>query len=291
MNFLKKFWIILFIFLYLLQFSYAKEEAYKLTMKDKLLVNDISTKINKISDKKWDIITSKYVTTINKTIKKVEKDSRIYQILTWIKTSIVNHKNDKYKKENNVEEIKNEELKEGNYKSTTNFSVLKIDMNKVREAWLWFYNSVRKDMWRTLYSYDTKLNDTAEEWSDSSMSRWLVSHKRDTNDSYYNYNKINSWFKNRWVVCKNVNRITHSENIWRWYYKCTDSNDCTDKLITWIKEVFDMYMAEKYKTSQTHYQSIINKEFNKIWLWISIKNLWNKYEFYITTHYCTELVN
>jgi hypothetical protein len=117
-----------------------------------------------------------------------------------------------------------------------------------------------------------------------------MSHKRDPNDVYYDYYKITSRFADRLVVCKNINRITNTENIWRWYYDCSDSNDCTEKLISWTKEVFDFYMTEKGKSNQVHYESVVKKEFNKIWLWISIKKSGdNSYEFYITTHYCTEL--
>ena len=288
MNFLKKTFIIIFLFIFSIQFSFA-EETYKLTIKDKILINNTSVKINRLIDKKWDIITSKYVIILNKVLKKTVKNSRNYQILSKIKTNIVSYNIEKYRQENKIEEpVKNE----WNYKTKTNFSDFKIDMTRIRTSWLWFYNEVRKNKWRTIYSYESKLNDSAQEWSDTSLARWIMSHKRDANDSYYNYNKINSWFADRQIICENINRVTHSENIWRWYYKCSDSNDCTDKLITWTKEVFDMYMAEKGKSNQVHYESVVKKEFNKIGLWISIKKSGNNsFEFYITTHYCTELVN
>ncbi|MFA5916877.1 MAG: CAP domain-containing protein [Candidatus Gracilibacteria bacterium] len=289
MNFLKKTFIVVFVIIFSLQISFA-EESYKLTMKDKLLVNDISNKINKFIDIKGDVVTTKYVFTINKTIKKTDKNSKIYQILNGIKANIVNYTNDKYKQENNITETTKEVETKGNYKSKTNFSDFKIDMTRVRTSWLGFYNEVRKSKLRTTYSYDSKLNDTAEEWVDTSLTRGVISHKRDTNDSYYNYNKINSWFKDRGIVCKNINSITNSENIGRGYYKCSDSNDCTNKLIGGIKQVFDMYMAEKGKSNQVHYESIVKKEFSKIGLGIAIKKLGtNSYEFYITTHFCTQL--
>lgn len=287
MNFLKKIFIIILLFIFSIQVSFAWE-SYKLTMKDKLLINELSSKINKLIDKKWDVVTSRYVSKLNKTIKKTEKNSKIYQILNWIKINIVNHTNEKYKQENNIEEKKEES--KSNYESKTDFSIFKIDINKIRTSWLWYYNDVRKNMWKNTYSYENKLNDTAQEWSDTSLSKWVMSHKRDSWDSYYNYNKITSRFKDRDVVCKNINRITHTENIWRWYYSCSDSSDCTDRLIKWVKEVFNMYMAEKGKSNHVHYDSVIMKEFSKIWMWISIKKSWtNSYEFYITTHFCTEI--
>lgn len=289
---MKKIIIFVILFVTLLNSSFAAE-AYTLTVKDKILIYNTSVKITKLIDKKWDIIVTRYVAKINKALKKIEKNSRTYMILNWIKTKIVEYQNTKYKKENKIEEPKAEEKKEeskSNYQSKTNFSDLKIDMTRVRTAWLWYYNDVRKNIWKSEYSFDEKLNDTAEEWSDTSLSRWVMSHKRDAGDSYYNYNKITSRFKDRWVVCKNVNRITHSENIWRGYYSCSDSNDCTDKLIWGIKQVFLMYMAEKWKSNHVHYDSVIMTQFTKIWVWIAIKkSSGSNYEFYITTHYCTEL--
>lgn len=289
---MKKIIISIILILFSLNYSFA-EETYTLTVKDKILINNTSVKINKIIDKKWDIIVSRVVNKINKAIKKLNKNSRKYQILNWIKTKIVEYQNTKYKKENKIEEPKAEEKKEeskSNYQSKTNFSDLKIDMSRVRTAWLWYYNTVRKNIWKNEYSFDEKLNDTAQEWSDTSLSRWVMSHKRDSGDSYYNYNKITSRFKDRWVVCKNVNRITHSENIGRWYYSCSDSSDCTDKLIWGIKQVFDMYMAEKWKSNHVHYDSVVMTQFSKIWVWIAIKkSSGSNYEFYITTHYCTEI--
>jgi len=290
MNNIKKLFALILLFIFSFQFTFASE-SYKLTIKDKILITNISTKINLLADKKWDIIVSKYVAAIDKALKKTKKDSKINIILTSIKTKIIAYSQEKYKKEIEIEDIKKEEIKnESWYESKTNFTDFKIDINKVRESWLWYFNSVRKNKWRDLYSFDSKLNDSAQEWSDTSLSRWIMSHKRDENDSYYNYNKITSWFKDRWVVCKNINRTTNSENIWRWYYSCSDWNDCTDKLISWTKEVFDFYMDEKGKSNQVHYESVVKKEFNKIWVWIAIKKSWeNNYEFYITTHYCTEL--
>lgn len=290
MNNIKKLFALILLFIFSFQYSFASEN-YKLTIKDKILITNISTKINLLTVKKWDIIVSKYVAAIDKTLKKTKKDSRINLILTSIKTKIITYSQEKYKKENKIEEVKKEDIKtESWYESKTNFTDFKIDMTRVRESWLWYFNSIRKDIGRNLYSFDTRLNDTAQEWSDTSLAKWIMSHKRDSWDSYYNYNKITSRFKDRLVVCKNVNRITNSENIGRWYYKCSDSNDCTDKLIAWTKEVFDFYMAEKGKSNQVHYESVIMKQFSKIWLWISIKKSGNNsYEFYITTHYCTEL--
>lgn len=284
---MKKVIILLYLILTTITNTFATSE-YTLTIKDKIFINDITQKINKLTDTKWDTYAIKYVFALDKSLKNYEIWSRSYKVFNTIKTNIVSHIQSKNKPES--ETIIIEEKSKVAYKSTMNFSEYKIDMEKVKLSWLWYFNEVRKNMWREVYSYDEILNNTAQEWSETSLDRWIMSHKRDTNDSYYNYSKINSWFADRWVVCKNINRVTHSENIWRWYYKCSSYTDCTDKLITWTKEVFDMYMAEKNKSYKAHYESIIRREFRKIWLWIAIHNSndWF-YEFYITTHYCTEV--
>lgn len=285
---MKKIFILLLLIILQLNLSFASE-SYTLTIKDKIFVNETVSKINKITDTKWDTYAMKYIFALDKSLKNYAVWSRSYIVFNTIKTNIVSHIQEKNKPKENT---KIEEKKIVSYQSKMNFEEYKIDIEKVRTSWLWYYNDVRKNMWRELYNYYESLNSTAQDWSETSLDRWVMSHKRDINDSYYNYNKINSWFAERWVVCKNINRVTHSENIWRWYYKCSSDTDCTDKLIVWTKEVFDIYMAEKNKSYKAHYESIIRKEFRKIWLWIAIHKTDNDfYEFYITTHYCTEVIN
>lgn len=284
---MKKIIPIIILILFSIQNSFATE-WYNLVLSDRILINNITNNINKITDTKWDTHTMKYIFALNSSLKNLNENSRSYIILATIKTNIVAHIQEK----NKLEITKEVEKKIEPYKSNINFSDYKIDMEKVRKSWLSYYNDVRKSTWRELYSYADILNNTAQEWSETSMSKWVMSHKRNTWDSYYDYAKITNWFADRWVVCKNVNRATSTENIWRWFYKCSSDTDCTDKLISWTKEVFDMYYAEKNKSYKAHYESIIRKEFRKIWLWVSIHKISNWfYEFYITTHFCTELTN
>jgi hypothetical protein len=44
-------------------------------------------------------------------LKKTKKDSRINLILTSIKTKIITYSQEKYKKENKIEEVKKEDIK------------------------------------------------------------------------------------------------------------------------------------------------------------------------------------
>ncbi len=251
--------------------------SYDLTDKDKEIIDKKTKDIRSIIDNKWENIAYKYIFAINSSIKKLDKESSKAVILSKIQENITSYLKEKNKKIENTNNIEY-------------YSDFWIDINKVREKWLWYYNKVRTNLWRNSYSYEEKLNKTAKEWSDTSLEKWVMSHKRNENDSYYDYNKINSWFKERWVVCENINRVTFTENIWKWYYTCKKWLVCTDELINWTKEIFDMYMSEKNQKYKAHYESIVRKEFNKIWLWISIKKLnENDYEFYITTHFCTKI--
>jgi hypothetical protein len=50
-------------------------------------------------------------------------------------------------------------------------------------------------------------------------------------------------------------------------------------------------MDEKWTDNDDHYRSLTNKYFNNIWIWISIDDKKNNYyEYYLTIHYCTNLI-
>lgn len=276
--------IILTIILLIFSLQANASENISLPLKDKLIVNNITEKINNLIDTNWDLVTSKYVSAINKILKDLESTSRNFIILTEIKTNIIAFTQEKYKKD--LENLENS----NKYETITNFLEYKIDMNQIRDNWLWYYNNYRHKQWLEAYSYDTALNSTAQEWSDISMSKWAITHRRDKNDSYYDYKKITSWFKERWIMCSNINWITHTENIWRWFYKCSDKNNCTEQLSKAMADVFNMYASEKNKANKVHYESIVKKEFQKVWFWISIRKIRNNsFEFYTTTHFCSEI--
>lgn len=175
---------------------------------------------------------------------------------------------------------------ENNYK----YSDYNIDFGKIKQKWLDLNNNLRRDLWKSEYTYHTKLEETAQEWSETSKQRWEITHKRDKKDSYYNYNKIWKWFKNRGVVCENVKRITFSESIWYGNYSCS-WDDCTAKLENGIEKVFNMYLKEKNKKYKPHYKALVSDQFKTIGLWLSITELKkNSYKFFLTVHYCTGVV-
>lgn len=212
--------------------------------------------------------------------------------------NLVDFDNSDTENNNNWLDSDNNKIEDNNWLDSDNIGIennsdyknYNIDFGKVKEKWLDLNNSLRKDLWKSEYRYDDKLDGTAQEWSKVSKQRWNITHKRDKKDSYYNYSKITSWFKNRWVECKNVNRSTFSESIWYGNYSCKWDN-CTRELENWIERVFNMYVKEKNKKYKPHYKALISDQFKNIWLWLSITEIkGNSYEFYLTVHYCTEVL-
>lgn len=258
---------------------------YNLTIHDKFIINKIIYKVSLIIKKndtkfkntflnKFEDVVSKYPLT--------PKSEVIFkEIIVRIKD--INDKNAEEKLINNNITI--------SVSINNHLSDFNIDFNEVKKIWLWWYNKERSFLWKHNYIYNSILENTAFEWSEISKNRWTITHKRDTWDSYYSYNKITKWFASRWVVCKNIFSITHTENIWWWTFSCKDW-ECTQELINWIEGTFNFFMSEKYKIYKPHYSSIINNYFNEIWLWIAVsKQNNNKYKYYLTVHYCTELVD
>jgi hypothetical protein len=145
-------------------------------------------------------------------------------------------------------------------------------------------------LWLENYWYDITLESSADIWSEQANIKWEITHKRNDWDSFYNYTNINSWLGDNWVVCENISWITHTENIWWWGYNCTDW-ECSDELSEAVQRAFKHYMDEKWTDNDAHYRSLTNKYFNNIWIWISIDDKNNNYyEYYLTIHYCTNLI-
>ena len=160
------------------------------------------------------------------------------------------------------------------------------DFDKVSDAWLSRNNDLRMDLWLNQYKYDSKLNITANKWSEHMSELWTWTHKRENTDWFYNYNSIWKRFADRWLVFDNVNRTTYTENVWVWYVNCKQE-ECTNEVIKAIKTTRNMYIWEA-KYGWAHYRSLINKNFRIIWLGLYI-NAKNKY--YLTIHYWTKIKN
>jgi len=264
---MNKFLIITIAFLFA---SFSNIEAFKLDKNEEKYIEDTVKKIELDFKNKTQLEKDDFIKKLSKKIDNKNLSFKNSYILYIIKSKL----------NLNQIEARKKILDSNNY----------IDMIIIEDYLLNLYNKVRTEKWLEKYSFDELLNKTATQWSEISQNRWEISHKRNSSDSYYNYNKINSWFKDRWIICKNINRSTHTENIWYWVYNCNDNN-CNDELSKWIKWVFDSYLKEKDKQYKAHYNSIIEPNFRKIWLWIAINKTWNNtYKFYMTIHFCTEII-
>ncbi len=249
--------------------------SYVLTREDKKIVQNITTKIENIITKYWYSYKQKLVNAFEK-VKIKQKIGSKWREIIW---EILD----------NTKEISLKWLSNNHYKE------YKLDFNEIRDTWVSWHNNERKRLWINNLTSDDKLENTAYEWSLISKNKWVLDHKRNNWDSYYDYNIIKSWFWERWVDCKVKNRTTESESIWRFSYKCIDDN-CTDEFLVSLRKIFDYYMNEKWLPypQNAHYKTIVHPDLSKLWFWFTIlDNTWKdwRYEYYAVTHYCTEFVN
>lgn len=266
---MKKMMIIICILFINLQISYS----YELTEVDKNIIEKINTKL----ENKTTIYKNNLSNKLLELIKNWNYSERIKLIINEVVENISQINTDNPNINKNEDEVESTINEENNY----------IDI--VKDNWLNWNNKVRTELGLEKYSTNNILENSALVWSDSAKEKWEISHKRNTWDSFYDYEKITNWLGENSVVCENISWITHTENIRWWGYTCTDW-ECSDELSIATKRAFDSYMAEKWTDSDAHYRSLVQKYFTQIWLGISIdQTSENYYEYYLTIHYCTEL--
>ncbi len=162
-----------------------------------------------------------------------------------------------------------------------------INMDKVREIWLSWYNEERRALGLQDYTYNDQLNRTAIIWSKTSRDRGYMDHKRDTSSGYYDFYGILDWFKALGLEFENN---MFSENIaWEMYYCDVDAEDCTQDMIDSIRKGFNFFIGEKGTSYTAHYDSIVSPNYNIIGLGIAIDDDANKY--YLTVHYAKAIAN
>lgn len=170
--------------------------------------------------------------------------------------------------------------------STGATHAINYDTGKVADARLGRNNNLRNKLDLESYSLDTRLEWTANEWSEYMANLWTRTHKRKKSDWFYNYNSVENWFEDRWLEFKNIKWITFTENVWIWYVSCKQE-DCTDEVISAIKTTRNMYMWEaKYRWA--HYRSLVQPHFRYIWIWLYITK---KNKYYLTIHYATQIID
>lgn len=161
-----------------------------------------------------------------------------------------------------------------------------VDMERVREQWLTWYNEERAALGKYAYVNNPQLHRSATAWAEEMKAKGVMDHKRTGQTEYYDYNMITQWFADLGLVFKNVNRVTHTENIGWGYYSCSES-DCTDEVIAMARTSLDFFLSEKNKSYQPHYQSVMSDYFKEIGLGIAFDGT----KYYLAVHYGTEITS
>ena len=161
-------------------------------------------------------------------------------------------------------------------------------MEKVRATWLGWVKDVRVNAGVPPYSYDARMDRTADIWAsvlrDRDERNASNVHRRNLSDSYYDFSKITHWFEDHGVYAKVVNRSTTTENVGFGSYACKDI-DCTDEMIAAVRKTFDFFMSEK-SYNGVHYRSLIQSNFTKIGFSVQVNTTSGRY--YVVIHYITE---
>lgn len=257
------FLILLSLFFSFTKISFAQENTF--SKQDNKLVDIFYTRAKNIIEIKGDAYKDLIVMTLEEKVKSAQENPRKEVVFNTLIEKIKTIGNDNYLKE------------------------YKIDIEKLKQAWISWENEERISLGKNLYEYDEMLNSTVKEWSEISKEKWYIDHKRSVGDSYYNYAKISDWFEQRGVICSNINKITFSESIGWWVFSC-DEDDCTDEAINGLKSTFNFFMSEKWKSYAPHYEAIINPYFQYIGFGMSIEKLGTKFKYYTTIHYCTQII-
>lgn len=167
-----------------------------------------------------------------------------------------------------------------------------VDYQKVRDMWLELVNKERRETGRTPYIYDEKLEQTALERAQHSVTRWCTDHARKPSDGYYNHASMEEWFADRGLVYKPINRVTVTESMWRGVYRCSTSGDCTSSILSALNSTYQFFMSEKWKSFQPHYASMVNRSFQRMWVGLALGNNNRNQSIYcLIIHYATEQIN
>ncbi len=157
-----------------------------------------------------------------------------------------------------------------------------IDMNRVRQEWLSWYNAERSKVGAPALSLHGDLSRTAVNWSNVAKSRGYIDHKRPGTSAYYDYSAIGRWFRDLGVTFKARSGSTYGESIAWNVYSCRDS-ECTDEAIKAVRSAFDFFYSEKGKGYRPHYDMMVAKGYTHMGLGVVFDASSRKY--YLTAHF------
>lgn len=168
-----------------------------------------------------------------------------------------------------------------------------IDLSRVRQYWQDLINNMRANKWLEPYTYDERLDATAQERANTiNQRRWSSRVNASAHYRYspreivnwYNYWIINTWFRDRGIVATKVSRATHTENIWYRWFRCYEW-DCSWAAERWLKNTFDYFMSEG--SNWPHFKTLTQKHFRVMWIWFSVSP--DKSRLWVVMHYATAI--
>ena len=261
--------IIIFFILFILSINYSSS-YYILDKNDKILENKLSYAISK----------------------NIKNKNLIYREKLSQKLDNIASINQKYYKIINNVKINNY-LYSYLAEQESELNKLNINYQNIKNYWIELHNNERKKLEIKEISQNKYLDNSSYQWSLEQYKIWKMTHKRSNSSEYYNHKDIENWFKIRWLNCYNKWWVSVSESIAKYSFYCK-SNNCEKELKKSIKKIFDIYMSEKWLKypQDAHYRAIVHPNISQLWVWIKIQetNDKNFYEYYITSHYCSELI-
>lgn len=160
-----------------------------------------------------------------------------------------------------------------------------VDIAKVRDTWLAWYNAERAKVGAQPLELDGDLIYTARAWSERAADRGTIDHKRE-NNTYYDYFAIRRWFASFGLTFPSRGGSTFGESIaWNVYPRCT--GDCTDSLTSAIRSSFNFFVGEKGRAYSPHYDMMVNPSYKYMGVGIALDPGTRKY--YLTSHFATEV--
>jgi len=139
------FLILLSLFFSFIKISFAQENTF--SKQDNRLVDIFYTRAKNIIETKGDAYKNLIVMTLEEKLKSTQENPRKEVVFNTLIEKIKTIGNDNYLKE------------------------YKIDIEKLKQAWISWENEERTSLGKNLYEYDERLNNTAKEWSEISKEK------------------------------------------------------------------------------------------------------------------------
>ena len=146
-----------------------------------------------------------------------------------------------------------------------------VDAQQLRDAWLWWHNSLRAEKGLEPLVYHSELERSATEWSKKQVETWYVGHKRKKTDWYYNYSSVQQRFADLGIKFASIGsgKSSFTESMWYRGYSCSDA---------FVKEW----------PGGVHYKAIVMPHFKYIGVGFAVNS--KTKTVYTTIHYGTDIL-